>query len=80
MEFVNERYVRDGKIITSAGVSAGIDMALYLTSLAFNAKLAQIIQLSIEYDPQPPFNSGSPKKAPKEIMDIWMKMKTAGVK
>jgi transcriptional regulator GlxA family with amidase domain len=80
VEFVNERYVRDGKIITSAGVSAGIDMAIYLTSLAFNDKLAQIIQLSIEYDPQPPFNSGSPKKAPEEIMDIWRKMKTAGMK
>jgi len=67
---VNERYVKDGKIITSAGVSAGIDMALYLVSLLVNEKFAQVIQLSMEYDPKPPFDSGSPEKAPKEIVDI----------
>ena len=80
VEFVNERYVKDGKIITSAGVSAGIDMALYLTGLAFNDKLAQLIQLAMEYDPQPPFNSGSPHKAPKEILELFKNAKTSGKK
>lgn len=71
VEVISERYVRDGKIITSAGVSAGIDMALYLTGIAFSEKLAQVIQLSMEYDPNPPFNSGSPSKAPAEIMELF---------
>jgi transcriptional regulator GlxA family with amidase domain len=66
---VDERYVKDGKIISSAGVSAGIDMALYLVSLLVDEKLAQAIQLSMEYDPKPPFDSGSPEKAPKEIVE-----------
>jgi transcriptional regulator GlxA family with amidase domain len=65
----NERYVRDGKIITSAGVSAGIDMALYLVSLLANDRMAQAIQLSMEYDPKPPFDSGTPDKAPIEIVN-----------
>jgi transcriptional regulator GlxA family with amidase domain len=70
VEFVNNRYVRDGKIITSAGVSAGIDMALYLTSLVVNEKFAKTVQLAIEYDPKPPFDSGSPDKAPKEVVEM----------
>ena len=64
----NERYVRDGKIITSAGVSAGIDMALYLAGKISNDHTAQMIQLGIEYDPQPPYDSGSPGKVPAEIL------------
>jgi transcriptional regulator GlxA family with amidase domain len=70
VEFVNERYVRDGKIITSAGVSAGIDMSLYLASLVVSEIFAKTIQLAIEYDPKPPFDSGSPEKAPKELVEI----------
>lgn len=66
---LDERYVQDGKIITSAGVSAGIDMALYLLSKIAGEQTAQLIQLSIEYDPKPPFDSGSPDKAPKELLD-----------
>ena len=65
----NERYVKDGKIITSAGVSAGIDMSLYLLSLIVNENYAKAVQLGMEYDPKPPFDSGSPEKAPKEIVD-----------
>jgi len=65
----NERYVEDGKIITSAGVSAGIDMLLYLLSLVVNEDYAKAVQLGMEYDPKPPFDSGSPEKAPKEIVD-----------
>ncbi|MGV8056975.1 MAG: DJ-1/PfpI family protein [Smithellaceae bacterium] len=67
---IKERYVHDGKIITSAGVSAGIDMSLHLVKLLRGPMVAQIIQLGIEYDPVPPFNSGSPDKAPKEIVDL----------
>jgi transcriptional regulator GlxA family with amidase domain len=64
----NERYVHDGKIITSAGVSAGIDMALYLVSKIKGEDAARMIQLGIEYDPQPPFDSGLPDKVPKEML------------
>jgi len=64
-----ERYVKDGKVITSAGVSAGIDMSLYLLSLVVDENYAKAVQLGMEYDPKPPFDSGSPEKAPKEIVD-----------
>jgi transcriptional regulator GlxA family with amidase domain len=65
----DERYVQDGKFMTSAGVSAGIDMALYLVSKIAGDNAARMIQLAIEYDPQPPFDSGSPHKVPKEMID-----------
>jgi transcriptional regulator GlxA family with amidase domain len=65
-----ERVIIDGKVITCAGVSAGIDMALTLTSLIAGQTTAQAIQLAIEYDPAPPFNAGSPDKAPKEILEL----------
>jgi transcriptional regulator GlxA family with amidase domain len=64
-----ERYIQDGKIITSAGVSAGIDMALYLVSKIAGDQSAQMIQLAMEYDPKPPFNCGTPDKAPKELLE-----------
>jgi transcriptional regulator GlxA family with amidase domain len=63
-----ERVVRDGKIWTAAGVSAGIDMALALVGEQFGADAAQAAQLIIEYDPQPPFDAGSPDKAPAQIV------------
>jgi transcriptional regulator GlxA family with amidase domain len=69
-EPVAERVVEDGKLITAAGVSAGIDMALTLASRIADDKVAQAIQLGIEYDPKPPFDAGSPAKAPKEIVDL----------
>jgi transcriptional regulator GlxA family with amidase domain len=65
----DERYVQDGKIITSAGVSAGIDMALYLVSKIAGDQTAKIVQLAIEYDPKPPFDCGSPDKVPKAMLD-----------
>jgi len=65
---VQERYVFDGKYATSAGVSAGIDMALALSAKIAGDEVAQRIQLVIEYDPQPPFNSGSPATAPQEVV------------
>jgi putative intracellular protease/amidase len=63
-EPVAERVVVDGKIVTAAGVSAGIDMALRLAALVAGEDVARAIQLGIEYDPDPPFDSGSPEKAP----------------
>jgi putative intracellular protease/amidase len=67
-EAVSERVVFDGKVATAAGVSAGIDMALALAARIAGDPVAQAIQLGIEYDPQPPFDAGSPAKAPEEIV------------
>ncbi len=66
---VPDRVVRHGKIITAAGVSSGIDMALRLVQLMHGDEAAQAIQLGIEYDPQPPFDSGSPEKASPAIVE-----------
>ena len=59
----NERMVQSGKIWTAAGVSAGIDLAFALFAEMASQEEAEIAQLIIEYDPQPPFNSGHPSKA-----------------
>ena len=67
---VSERVVIDGTIITAAGVSAGIDMALTLVAREAGQTTAEAIQLGIEYDPQPPFDAGSPSKAPVEIVEL----------
>ena len=64
------RYVEDGKTITAAGVSAGIDMAFHLVGQEAGHEVAQAIQLGIEYDPQPPFDSGSPDKAADPIVEL----------
>ena len=64
---VKERVVDEGSIVTAAGVSAGIDMALALAARLTAPKVAQAIQLGIEYDPVPPFDAGSPDKAPAEV-------------
>ncbi len=53
--YVPERWVEDGKFITAAGVSAGIDMALHLAARLTSKEIAQQVQLTIEYDPEPPF-------------------------
>jgi len=66
---VADRVVEQGKIITAAGVSAGIDMALRLVQIQHGDELAQAVQLGIEYDPQPPVNAGSPEKAPPEVVE-----------
>lgn len=67
---VTDRVVEEGKILTAAGVSSGIDMALRLVQLKYGDQVAQAVQLGIEYDPQPPLDAGSPDKAPKEIVDL----------
>jgi putative intracellular protease/amidase len=67
---VARRVVEQGKVITAAGVSSGIDMALMLAARIAGDEIAQAIQLGIEYDPEPPFDSGSEAKAPAEIVDL----------
>lgn len=69
-EPVADRVVFDGKYVTGAGVSAGIDMALTLVTEIFGPEVAQSVQLGIEYDPQPPHDAGAPEKAPKEIVEV----------
>jgi transcriptional regulator GlxA family with amidase domain len=64
------RVVEQGKIVTAAGVSSGIDMALGLVAVIENEDFAQCVQLGIEYDPQPPFDAGAPHKAPDHVLDL----------
>jgi putative intracellular protease/amidase len=66
----SQRVVEQGKYVTAAGVSAGIDMALTLVARISGPEVSQAIQLSIEYDPQPPFDSGSVAKAPPAILEF----------
>ncbi len=70
----SRRVVEQGKIVTAAGVSSGIDMALTLTARIAGDDFAQGVQLGIEYDPQPPFDSGSVDKAPKAIFEFLSAM------
>ncbi len=77
-EPTSERVVEDGKVITAAGVSSGIDMALHLVNREAGPEVAQAVQLAIEYDPQPPFDSGSPAKAPQAIVDAVRQFDAAG--
>lgn len=65
---LSQRIVVDGKIMTAAGVSAGIDMALLLAAKVAGQQVAETLQLGIEYDPEPPFNAGSPDKAKPELV------------
>lgn len=65
---VTERVVTDGKYVTSAGVSAGLDMAFTVAGRIAGDAVAQAIQLAHEYDPHPPYRSGSPAQAPREIV------------
>jgi putative intracellular protease/amidase len=67
---VSRRVVEQGKIVTAAGVSAGIDMALLVAGRIAGDTVAQAIQLGIEYDPQPPYDAGSPEKAPAAVVDL----------
>jgi transcriptional regulator GlxA family with amidase domain len=69
-EPTSQRVVFEGKTVTAAGVSAGIDMALALAERIAGRDIAEAIQLGIEYDPQPPFDAGSPQKARVEIREM----------
>lgn len=62
------RVVRDGNVITGGGVTAGIDFALSVVAELASAEVAQAIQLSLEYDPAPPFDAGRPEKAPRPVL------------
>ncbi|MFK4227518.1 DJ-1/PfpI family protein [Streptomyces sp. NPDC019890] len=70
-EPTGERVVFDGKYVTAAGVSSGIDMALHLLGRIGGDEVAQTVQLLTEYDPQPPYDAGSPEKAPAQIVAYW---------
>jgi cyclohexyl-isocyanide hydratase len=67
---VAERVVRDRDRITGGGVTAGIDFALVVAAELFGPSVAQAIQLAIEYDPAPPYDSGSPQSAPPEVLEL----------
>lgn len=67
---VPDRVVEHGKIVTAAGVSSGIDMALHLVRKINGERIAQAVQLGIEYDPQPPLDAGAPEKAPPEVVEL----------
>ena len=69
-EATSQRVVAQGKVVTSAGVSSGIDMALSLAAEIAGTDVAQAIQLRIEYDPMPPFDTGSVAKAPERIREL----------
>jgi putative intracellular protease/amidase len=73
----SERVVADATIRTGAGVAAGIDLALQLVGELQGAATAQAIQLGIEYDPQPPFDTGAPSKAPAVIRELVAGVTTA---
>ena len=67
---MNRRVVIDGKCVSAAGVTAGLDGAFRLVSLLRGDEVAQQIQLSVEYAPEPIFNAGTPKTAPEDILKV----------
>jgi transcriptional regulator GlxA family with amidase domain len=71
-----QRVVTEGKIITAAGVSSGIDMGLVLVATMEGEDMAKLIQLAIEYDPQPPFDSGAPSKVSPEFKQFALQIFT----
>jgi transcriptional regulator GlxA family with amidase domain len=74
VDVVADRVVWQGSHISGAGVSAGIDMALALTERVHGRELAESLQLVIEYDPQPPFQSGSPEKADASTLRLALRV------
>jgi transcriptional regulator GlxA family with amidase domain len=68
--YVPERVVERGRVITAAGVSAGIDMALTLLDRLHGPDVARAVQLAVEYDPHPPFDAGSPAAAGPELTEL----------
>ncbi|MCQ9180290.1 DJ-1/PfpI family protein [Streptomyces sp. IBSBF 2953] len=75
--YLPRRYVRSGKIVTAAGVSAGVDMALYLASLIADEDTAKAIQLAVEYDPRPPFDSGNAAEADDRLKERALRLLAA---
>jgi transcriptional regulator GlxA family with amidase domain len=70
VEYSTERVVRAGKVLTCAGTTAGLDLALTLLGLSHGPAVAQAVQLALQYDPQPPYDAGSPAKAPADIGEL----------
>ncbi len=68
--YSDQRVVRTGSVLTSAGATAALDLALTLLGLTHGPDVAQTVQLALEYDPQPPYDAGSPAKAPAEIGEL----------
>lgn len=77
--FVDERYTRDGKYWTSAGVTAGMDMSLAIMNEIFGADYTQGVMLDMEYDPAPPIEGGSPQKTKPEVFNMMQSMYDMGV-
>jgi len=75
-EPTEQRVVIDGKVATAAGVSAGIDLALTLLGEWYGRDIAEAVQLGIEYDPQPPYDSGAPSKARPEVKQLVQSVQT----
>jgi putative intracellular protease/amidase len=73
-KFQEERYVKDGKYWTSAGVSAGIDMSLAIIDDLLGRKYTEAVMLDLEYDPKPPYNAGVPKKSDPLVSDMMKEM------
>jgi transcriptional regulator GlxA family with amidase domain len=73
-QYSNKRYTIDGKYVTAAGVSAGIDMSLKLLAMIEGEDAAKVAQLGLEYDPQPPFDAGTPEKADPMLVKIMRTM------
>lgn len=78
VEVVNERVVVDRNRITGGGITSGIDFAFTLIEILFDEKTAQLIQLLTEYDPAPPYRTGSPETAPAEMVASIRQMAAAG--
>jgi transcriptional regulator GlxA family with amidase domain len=74
VDVVGDRVVWQGNHVSGAGVSAGIDMALSLTERVHGRELAESLQLLIEYDPQPPFDTGSPPKADASTLRLALRI------
>ena len=68
--YSDQRVARAGKVLTSAGATASIDLALTLLDLNHGPAVTQAVQLALEYDPQPPYDAGTPAKAPAEIGEL----------
>lgn len=77
--FVNERYTRDGKYWTSAGVTAGMDMSLAILNEVYGEAYTQGVMLDMEYDPAPPIEGGSPESTTPEIYDMMLTMYDMGI-
>ncbi|WP_410673617.1 DJ-1/PfpI family protein [Amycolatopsis sp. cmx-4-68] len=74
VRYVPQRYVRVGKVITAAGVSAGIDMALFLAGELAGAEIARAVQLAVEYGPHPPFDSGDATAASPQLKELALRL------